>query len=114
MLAWMTNYGDGMSAHLRNAIVAFAAAALLTGCSTTPTTAAASASQIGPCNELDGEIALAENARRSAVEKQQAAWKAVIPVAVAVLYASGNFAAEDADRRLKQLRGELALRGCDE
>jgi len=110
----MNNYGNAMRPHLRNAIAAFAAAVSLTGCSTTPTAGAASASQIGACNELDGQIALAENARRSAVEKQQAARKAVIPVAVAVLYASGNLAAEDADRRLKQLRSEFNLRGCGE
>jgi len=103
-----------MSPHLRNAIVVFSAAALLAGCSGTPSMAGAPASPIDRCSEINGEIERAKDARRLAREQQQAAWKAVIPVAVAVRYASGNSAAGNADGRLRQLRDEFARRGCDE
>jgi len=103
-----------MSPHRRNAVLGFAAAALLMGCAGKPTRAKAPASPISECGELQAEIAGVEEAKRSAVARQQAAWKAVIPFAVAARYAGGKSAADDADKRLQQLKHESARQGCNQ
>lgn len=96
----------------RNAVLALAAGGLLIGCASAPTPAAAPASADSSCSELAGGIAAAEDAKRSAVEEEQTAWKVVIPLAVAARYAAGKSAADDADKRLKALRKEQVHNAC--
>ena len=64
------------------------------------------------CSRLRTEIAGAENAKRVAVEKQQTAWKAVLPFAVVVQHSSATSKVADADKRLNDLNAELTRRGC--
>ena len=64
------------------------------------------------CSRLRIEIASAENAKRSAVEKQQAAWKAVLPFAVVVQHSTATSKVADADKRLSELNAELTRRSC--
>ena len=76
-----------------------AVVALLTGCAGAPR-AQAPAEAISGCSELQTEIAAAEEAKRAAMEKQQHAWKAIVPFAVAARYADAKSAAADADQRV--------------
>ena len=64
------------------------------------------------CSRLRAEIAGAENAKRAALQKQQTAWKAVIPFAVIGQHASATSKVADADKRLNDLNVELTRRGC--
>ena len=64
------------------------------------------------CSRLRIEIAGAENAKRTAAEKQQAAWKAVLPFAVVVQHSAATSRVADADKRLNELNAELTRRGC--
>jgi hypothetical protein len=97
-----------MSLH-NAAVLAFAAIVVLTGCAGVARSPAAATSE---CSELDTEIATKEEAKRRALQRQQVAWKAVIPLAVAAEYAGAKSAAADADKRLLDLRGEFARLGC--
>jgi hypothetical protein len=64
------------------------------------------------CHQLRVAIADAEDARLDANEKQQSAWKAVIPFAVAARYASGKSALAEADVRLTELNSRFVRQGC--
>jgi hypothetical protein len=64
------------------------------------------------CSRLRAEIAGAESAKRAAAEKQQNAWKAVIPFAVVAQHAAATSKVAEADRRLNDLGSELTRRGC--
>jgi hypothetical protein len=99
------------SLHRSFIAAAIAGAALLAACASPPAgrpTAAAPAD----CSAIGTEIAHAEEARRAATQKQDDAWKAVVPFAVAARYASGKAAVADADRQLAELRTESDRRGC--
>lgn len=89
-------------------LVAFAA--LAPGCASTP------APPIAPsaldCGQIRAAIADAAKARRAATEKQQDAWKAVIPFAVVARYARGKSAVSEADAQLAQLERQSAKQGC--
>lgn len=88
-------------------------AALATGCATAPTSAPAATSVAATdCRQLAAEIARTEEARRAALEKEQGAWKAVIPFAVAARYASGKSDGENAEQRLAALNAEFSRQGC--
>jgi hypothetical protein len=93
-------------------MLGLAALALATGCASSPATTSTPASAIGGCSELDAEIVIAEEAKRSALDTQQGAWKAVIPFAVAARYAGGKSAAAAAEQRLEDLKKESMRRGC--
>ncbi|WP_028998777.1 hypothetical protein [Azohydromonas australica] len=89
------------------------AAASLAGCASpqaAPQRAPALASLT--CEALREDIARTEAARRAALDKQQSAWKAVVPFAVAGRYASGKSAATEAEQRLAALRAGLVDQGC--
>jgi len=87
------------------------AAVALAGCASAPQDAAIVAAAT-TCSELGAQIAGTEDTRRSAAEKQQGAWKAVVPFAVAARYASGKSAVDEADEQLAALRAESARQGC--
>jgi len=89
-------------------IHACALAAMLSACASTPTPTTIPAD----CGQLDAQIAGTEDARRSALDKQHDAWKAVVPFAVAARHASGKSAAAAADERLVELRAASARQGC--
>ncbi len=72
---------------------------LVAGCASSPTTAEPTS-----CAQRAEEIQRAEVERQAAMQQQQTAWKAVLPVAVAARYASGQSATAAADRRLAELR----------
>jgi hypothetical protein len=97
----------------RYSILGLAALALTTGCASSPATTRTAAAAIGGCSEVDSEIVIVEEEQRSALGKQQDAWKAVIPFAVAARYAGGKSAAADAEERLKELREQSVRQGCD-
>jgi outer membrane PBP1 activator LpoA protein len=64
------------------------------------------------CSRLDADLALAEQARREADDKQADAWKAVVPFAVAARYASAKAAAAHADKQIEALRNAAARQDC--
>ena len=69
---------------------------------------------IGNCKQLATAVAANEEARRVALEKQQGAWKVVLPFAVVARYAAGKAELKDAEERRATLQRELAQRGCAE
>ena len=66
------------------------------------------------CSRLRSEMAGLETAKRAAVQKQQDAWKAVVPFAVLAQHSSATSKVADADKRLNELNAELTRRGCRE
>jgi hypothetical protein len=89
-------------------INACALAAMLSACANAPQPKAIPAE----CGQLDAQIASTEDARRTALDKQHDAWKAVVPFAVAARHASGKSAAAEAEQRLAELRAASARQGC--
>ena len=84
------------------------ALALATGCATPPDSRGHPVSQDDAalavdCARLGAEIARAEQARSVAAEQSGNAWKAVVPVVVIALKASGTAAFREADRTLADL-----------
>lgn len=90
-------------------LLLLALAVLAPGCASPPPSPAAAAPG---CRQLAAEITRTQETRRAALEKEQNAWKAVIPFAVAARYASGRSAAGKADKRLQELRAEYSRQGC--
>jgi hypothetical protein len=64
------------------------------------------------CDRLHAEVAIAEQTKRAAVQKQDTAWKAVIPFAVIAQHSSATAKVADADKRLNDLNAELTRQGC--
>jgi ABC-type transporter MlaC component len=64
------------------------------------------------CSQLNAEIAKTIADKRAAREKEQGAWKAVVPLAVVGSYVSGKVAAESADKQYDKLQAEFARQGC--
>jgi len=58
------------------------------------------------------EVALATRARDAAREGQDNAWKAVVPVVVALRYAQASAEAGAAGGHLRELAAEAARQGC--
>lgn len=85
-------------------------ALLVAGCAAAPGTSAPIAA--ADCDGLKASLAATEGERRAAVDKQQGAWKAVIPVLVAVRYAQGKTETAQADQRQAELQRELDAHGC--
>lgn len=87
--------------------------ALLAGCASiprSPTPLAAIADL--DCDGLAQEQALSERTREAAQRARGGAWKAMLPVAVAVRYASAQSALSDAEQRLQQVRAQRDARQC--
>ena len=87
--------------------IALAAAA----CATAPSTETSSA-PAPTCAAIAIEIAKAEQDRHLAIEEGKAAYKAVIPVAVAAKFAKSKADAGAAEDRLKSLHAESERQGC--
>jgi hypothetical protein len=93
--------------------VLLAAALLATGCATQPaTTASRNATESFDCTLLAKEIALARETRRNAQQKEQDAWKALLPFAVAGRYASAHADVSQADQLLARLEADATRKGC--
>jgi hypothetical protein len=89
--------------------------ALVAGCANPPAAPRVHAATSAPaCEQLAAEIARAEQARSESAQKQQDAWKAVVPFVVAARYASGRSALAEAEQRLGELRAEFGRQGCAE
>lgn len=93
-------------------LLALVAAASIAGCASAPETAPPATHSALDCSQIEAQIGAAEQARQAALEKEQDAWKVVIPFAVAARYASSKAAVSEADERLAQLRAESTRRGC--
>jgi len=85
---------------------------LLAGCASAPTTRDAAVAAARGCSELNAERLAAQDSRREAADKERAAWKAVIPVAVAARYASAKSKVAAADQRLAEINAESDRKGC--
>lgn len=96
-----------------------ALAALTTACANTPGATRAATPTIAPtatspdCRQLGAQIAQAEQARRTALENQKDAWKAVVPFAVAARYAKSKATAGQADQQLAALKTQYSQQGCE-
>ena len=88
------------------------AAMLSAGCSSAPSAARAPAESIAGCSELVAEMSASDAARSAALEKQQGAWRAVIPFAVAARYAIGKSERTEADQRRADLQRQFEQRDC--
>lgn len=100
--------------HRRPAAAALLLSAALAGGCAAPLEApdADHAAASAGCEALAESIAATEQLRRAAAQKQDAAWKAIVPFAVAGVYASAHAEREDAERRLSRLRDESQRQGC--
>jgi len=94
-------------------VCALSAAAFAGGCASTPSASIRlSAAAIAECDGLDYELVHASEAKRAAQARQQQAWKAVVPFAVAARYSSAKSQVSDADKWLAELQAESVQRGC--
>lgn len=87
----------------------------LTACSGTPTRAdpsAVVAPALADCAALAQQRQSLEQAHHDALERQQHAWQAVIPFAVAARYGSARSAASKAEEQLAALNAASARQGC--
>lgn len=77
-----------------------------------PAVATTTATAKADCGQIKAEMLGLEQARKAALEKEQNAWKAIVPFVVAARYASGKSEAEKTGRRLEELRAESNRQGC--
>jgi hypothetical protein len=87
----------------------------MTACSNAPTrepTSVAVAPASVDCAALARQRQGLEQARHDALERQQHAWQAVIPFAVAARYGSARSAASKAEEQLAALNAASARQGC--
>jgi hypothetical protein len=94
------------------AVSLFVLGALVAGCAGAPPAPVADAHAVSDCNHLRARIAIAEDEKRAALDKQESAWKVVIPFAVIAQFASGKAATQAADQRLGELDSQSRARGC--
>lgn len=83
---------------------------LSAGCAQNPS--AESAAAPANCEQVRAQIAQAEQQRAAALEKQETAWKKVVPFAVLGQRASAKAEIGAADQRLAQMRPEAVRMGC--
>jgi hypothetical protein len=96
----------------RNFLIAAALAATAAGCASVPSGPTGAQAAASSCDAIRAEIARVAADKRAALAKEQGAWKAVVPVAVAAVYASGKAAESDADRKVAELEKQAAAQGC--
>jgi hypothetical protein len=87
------------------------ALAALSGCASLPDAPEPRAAATS-CEAIGAEAVRVAEAKRVAVEKEQDAWKAVVPFAVAARYASGKAAGDEAGRQLAALQVRSGQQGC--
>ena len=91
----------------------FEIASRVAGCAQAPAKSAASpAAPVADCRALGADFASAEEARRTAQEKESTAWKAVLPVAVVARHAKGKAEGAQAEQRLVALKTQYGRQGC--
>ena len=91
----------------------FEIASRVAGCAQAPAKSAASpAAPVADCRALGADIASAEEARRTAHEKESTAWKAVLPFAVVARHAKGKAEGAQAEQRLVALKTQYGRQGC--
>jgi hypothetical protein len=106
-------------------LLTVAALPAMTACSNAPTRASASASASASvaaapapalaaldCAALAHQRQGLQQAHHDALERQQHAWQAVIPFAVAARYGSARSAASKAEEQLAALDAASARQGC--
>ncbi|WP_156087714.1 hypothetical protein [Lysobacter sp. Root667] len=87
--------------------------ALLAGCASIPRSSTPLAEIAAlDCDRLAEEQALAERTRDAASRARRGAWKAVLPIAVGVRYASAGSALSDAQRRLQLIGARRSAQQC--
>ena len=97
------------------AFACLAFATVLFGCATAPqpsSSATPAAVRELDCRQLSAEIAAAKEVQRAALDKEENAWKAVIPVAVVARYAQGKKAAGEAQQRIGELQAAAQRKAC--
>lgn len=67
---------------------------------------------VSDCMQLAAEIDRTDEARRNAVEEGDKAWKAIVPFVVLARKASSKAAADEADRKLADLKAQSLRQGC--
>jgi len=82
-------------------------ASLLAACASSPPAPTAS------CSNIAAEIDRTQASLSAARQKQEQAWKAVVPFAVAGRYVSGKAAAGQAQERIEVLSSQQARQGCE-
>ena len=80
------------------AIACILAAALTAGCTSAAKPTPSSAASITDCVQLDRALTRAAESKRIAQDKQDNAWKAIVPFAVVARHASGNSAVAESER----------------
>lgn len=97
----------------RPALALILTPALLAGCAAIPRSRTPIADIAAlDCQGLAAEQALAERTRDAADRARRSAWKAVLPIAVGVRYASANSALSDAQRRLQLVGARRSAQRC--
>ena len=64
------------------------------------------------CAQLAAEIDRTDEARRTAVEEGDTAWKAIVPFVVLARKASSKAAVDEADKKLGDLKAQAQRQGC--
>ena len=102
-----------MPASSRPVLALIVTPALLAGCASIPRsqTPLAQIAELD-CAGLVQEQAVSERSREAAQRARSGAWKAVLPIAIGVRYASAQSALSDAERRLQQVRSTRDARHC--
>lgn len=86
---------------------------LASACTTSPQlSAVAVADDARPCDRIQAEVIRTEQQQQDALDRQQEAWRLVVPVAVAVRHASAGSDARKAGERLEALQAEARRQGC--
>lgn len=95
----------------------------LSACASAPATNPAAQVAVGvpaqaaatpDCGQLEADIVKAQVDQRSAAQKQQDAWKTIVPFAVAAQYLRAKSAAEQADQRVADLSAQFLVQGCSD
>lgn len=64
------------------------------------------------CPKLDAEIAQVTDMQRAAAQKQQDAWKTILPIAAAARFGQGMVEASQSEKRLADLQDRATRQGC--
>ena len=96
----------------RTPFVVAATLSLLAGCASAPLAETAAGTAALDCAALDAQIGLARDAQRSAAQKQQDAWKSVLPIAAVARFGQGAVEVTQSQQRLDDLQNRAMQQGC--
>jgi hypothetical protein len=94
----------------RTNLFALTLTALIGACASAPPVDAPVAAL--DCNAVETELQRNAEAHRAAEQKQQDAWKAVVPFAVMARYGQGKAALAESEQRQADLQAQAARQGC--